>query len=128
MKSRMVLIALAAGAAAVLWLLRRAGVDVPGNVWTILIAGVGIFALLAGLLLKLGVVSPNAFWGHSPLGTTLTGCGILLLVVAGWLGSFEAALGALPEALIGISGLVLFVGGLVLERKTRQGRKAPASE
>jgi hypothetical protein len=128
MKSRMVLVVLVAGTAAVLWLLRRAGVDVPGNFWTILLAGFGVLALLAGLFLKLGIVRPNAFWGHSALGTTLTGCGILLLVVAGWWGSSEAALGVLLEALIGITGLLLLVGGLFLEHKARQGRKAPASE
>jgi|GEM_PF-6871569 len=57
---------------------------------------------------------------------TLTGCGILLLVLLGV--AAEAGLGVLPEALIGITGLLLLVGGLLLEYKARQGRKAPASE
>ncbi|HXH07436.1 MAG TPA: hypothetical protein VNI83_12710 [Vicinamibacterales bacterium] len=128
MKSRTVLVVLVAAAAALLWLLRSAGVDVPANFWTILFAAYGVLALLAGLLLKLGIVGPNAFWGHSALGTTLTGCGILLLVLAGWWGSSEAALGVLPEALIGITGLLLFVAGLVLEHKARQRRKASPAQ
>lgn len=36
------------GAAAVLWLLRPAGVDAPKNFSTILFAGFGVLALLAG--------------------------------------------------------------------------------
>jgi hypothetical protein len=102
-----------------------------GCPWELLdhsLCGFGVLALLAGLLLKVGIVGPNAVWGHSALGTTLTGCGILLLVVAGWWGSSEPALGMLPEALIGITGLLFFVGGLVLEHKARQGRKAQPSE
>ncbi|HWP03385.1 MAG TPA: hypothetical protein VNL96_08015 [Gemmatimonadaceae bacterium] len=128
MKSRMVLVVLVAGAAAVLWLLRGAGVDIPGNFWTIVVAGFGVLASLAGLLLRLGIVRPNAFWGHSASGTTLPGCGILLLVLARWWGSSEAVLGVLPEALIGITGLLLFVAGLVPEHKARQRRKASPAQ
>ena len=128
MKSRIVLVVLVAAAAALLWLLRSAGVDVPGNFWTILIAVFGVLSLAGGLVLKLGIVRPNAFWGHSASGTTLMGAGILLLVLAGWVGSFEAALRVLPEALIGITGLLLFVAGLVLERKARQRRKASPAQ
>lgn len=83
MPQRLVLVVLVIGAAGALWLLRQAGVDVPGRTWAILFGALGVWSLLSGLLLKLQVARPSAFWGRTSLGAALMGVGLLLLAVGG---------------------------------------------
>lgn len=123
MKARFVLVMLVVGAATALWLLRQAGVEVPGRIWTILLAGLGLLSLLSGLLLKLQVVRPSALWGWTALGATLVGVGTLLLVISRtWGRSSEPD--TPPEVVIGVIGLVSFVSGFAVEYKAR--RLSPA--
>lgn len=106
MRPRLVLVMFGVGAAAALWLLGQAGVEVPGEIWTVVFAAFGVWNLLTGLLLRLRVLRPSAFWGHSAVGATLVGVGILLLVVSGAWGSSRPD--TLPEVLIAVIGLVCF--------------------